>query len=82
MRAPRITPSDTLSAVRRWLAGGMTEPEADALVDVIGGLSTKEDIRPLATREDLYRALMIQAGVFAAIVAAAVAIVVVLLPRL
>ena len=82
MRAPRITPSDTLSAVRRLLAGGMTEPEADAVVDVIGGLSTKEDIRPLATREDLYRALMIQAGVFAAIVAAAVAIVVVLLPRL
>ena len=82
MRAPRITPSDTRSAVRRWLAGGMTEPEADALVDVIGGLSTKEDIRPLATREDLYRALMIQAGVFAAIVAAAVAVIVVLLPRL
>ena len=82
MRAPRITPSDTLSAVQRLLAGGMAAPEADALVDVIGGLSTKEDIRPLATREDLYRALMIQAGVFAAIVAAAVAIVVVLLPRL
>ena len=82
MRAPRITPFDTLSAVQRVLAGGMTEPEADAVVDVIGGLATKEDIRPLATREDLYRALMIQAGVFAAIVAAAVAIVVVLLPRL
>ena len=51
MRAPRITQFDTLSAVQRWLAGGMTEPEADALVDVIGGLSTKEDFRPLATRE-------------------------------
>ena len=82
MRAPRFTPFDTRSAWQRLLAGGMTEPEAGALVDVIGGLATKEDIRPLATREDLYRALMIQAGVFAAIVAAVVAVIVVLLPRL
>ena len=82
MRAPWITPSDTLSAVQRLLAGGMTEPEADAVVDVIGGLATKQDIRPLATREDLYRALMIQAGVFAGIVAAIVAVIVVLLHRL
>ena len=74
MRAPRITPFDTRSAVRRLLAGGMTEPEADALVDVIGGLATKEDIRPLATREELYRALLIQAGVFTAIVAVIVAL--------
>ena len=82
MRAPRITQFDTRSAVQRLLAGGMTEPEADAVVDVIGGLSTKEDIRPLATREDLYRALMIQTGVFAGIVAAIVAVIVALLPRL
>ena len=81
MRAPRFTPFDTRSAVQRLLAGGMTAPEADALVDVIGGLATKEDIRPLATREDLYRALMIQAGVFAGIVAA-VAVIVALLTRL
>ena len=82
MRAPRITQFDTLSAVQRWLAGGMTEPEADAVVDVIGGLATKQDIRPLATREDLYRALTIQTGVFAGIVAAIVAVIVALLPRL
>ena len=49
---------------------------------MIGGLATKQDIRPLATREDLYRALMIQTGVFAGIVAAIVAVIVALLPRL
>ena len=81
MRAPRFTPFGTRGAVQRLLAGGMTAPEAGALVDVIGGLATKEDIRPLATREDLYRALMIQAGVFTAIVAA-VAVIVALLTRL
>ena len=74
MRAPRITPFDTRSAVQRLLAGGMAEPEADAIVDVIGGLATKQDIRPLATREELYRALVIQTGVFTAIVAAIVAL--------
>ena len=74
MRAPRFTPFGTRGAVQRLLAGGMTEPEAGAVVDVIGGLATKEDIRPLATREDLYRALLIQTGVFTAIVAAIVAL--------
>ncbi len=78
MRAPHITTFDTRSAVRRLLAGGMSEPEADAVVDVIGGLATKEDIRPLATREELYRALVIQTGVFAGIVAAIAAIVAVI----
>ena len=62
MRAPRITPSDTLSAVQRVLVGGMTEPEAGALV-------TREILRA-----ELYRALMIQTGVFVGIVAAIVAI--------
>ena len=82
MRAPRITPSDTRSAVQRLLAGGMTEPEADAVVDVIGGLATKQDIRPLVTREELYRALVIQTGVFAGIVAAIAAVIVAILMRL
>ena len=82
MRAPRITPSDTRSAVQRLLAGGMTEPEADAVVDVIGGLATKQDIRPLVTREDLYRALVIQTGVFAGIVAAIAAVIAAILLRL
>ncbi len=70
MRAPRITPFDTLSAAQRLLAGGMTEPQADALV-------TREILRA-----ELHRAIMIQAGVFTAIVAAAVAVIVVLLTRL
>ena len=61
---------------------GMTQPEEDALVDVIGGLATKQDIQPLVTREELYRALMIQTGVFAGIVAAIVAVIVTLLTRL
>ena len=52
----------------------MPEQEADSVVDVIGGLATKEDIRPLVTCEELYRALMIQTVVFAAIVAAIVAL--------
>ena len=56
----------------------MTEPEADAVVDVIGGLATKEDVRRLATRDDLYRALAIQTVALAVIVAAIVAIAVVL----
>jgi hypothetical protein len=50
------------------------EPEADAVVDVIAGLATKQDIHPLVTREELYRALMIQTVVFAVIVAAIVAL--------
>ena len=62
MRVPRFTPFDTRSAVRRLLAGGMTAPEAGALV-------TREILRA-----ELYRALMIQAGVFAAIVAVIVAL--------
>ncbi len=74
MRAPHITPFDTRGAVQRLLAGGMTEPEADAVVDVIGGLATKRDVEPLVTREELYRALLIQAGVFTAIVAVIVAL--------
>ena len=32
MRAPRFTPFGTRGAVQRLLAGGMTAPEADALV--------------------------------------------------
>ncbi len=75
MRAPHFGSSfDTRSAVRRLLEGGMEESEADAIVDVIGGLATKQDIRPLVTREELYRALMIQTGVFTAIVALIVAL--------
>ena len=69
MRAPRFTPFDTRGAVQRLLAGGMTAPEADALV-------TREILRA-----ELYRALMIQAGVFAGIVAA-VGVIVALLTRL
>ena len=53
---------------------GIREAEADAVVDVIGGLATKEDIQPLVTREELNRALMIQTGVYAAIVALVVAL--------
>ena len=70
MRAPRITQFDTRSAWQRLLAGGMTEPEADALV-------TREILRA-----ELYRAIMIQTGVFTAIVAAVVAVIVALLTRL
>ena len=69
MRAPRFTPFDTRSAWQRLLAGGMTEPEAGALV-------TREILRA-----ELYRAIMIQAGVFAGIVAA-VGVIVALLTRL
>ncbi len=69
MRAPRFTPFDTRSAWQRLLAGGMTEPEAGALV-------TREILRA-----ELYRAIMIQAGVFAGIVAA-VSVIVALLTRL
>ncbi len=82
MRAPRFPPFDARGAVQRLLAGGMTEPEADAIVDVIGGLSTKRDIEPLVTREELYRALLIQTGVFTGIVAVIVAVIVALLTRL
>ena len=48
------------------------------MVDMIGGLSTKEDVRRLATRDDLYRALAIQTAVFAVIVAVVVAAIVAL----
>ena len=82
MRAPRFSPSDTRGAVRRLLAGGLTESEADAIVDVIGGLATKRDVEPLVKREELYRALLIQTGVFTAIVAVIVAVIVALLTRL
>ena len=58
MRVPRFTPFDTRCAWQRLLAGGMTAPEAGALV-------TREILRA----EELYRALVIQAGVFTAIVA-------------
>ena len=50
------------SAVQRLLGGGMTEREANALV-------TREILRA-----ELNRALMIQTGVFAAIVALIVAL--------
>ena len=62
MWAPRFSPSDTRSAWRRLLAGGMSEPEAGALV-------TREILRA-----ELYRAIIIQTGVFAAIVAVIVAL--------
>ncbi len=62
MRAPRFTPFDTRCAWQRLLAGGMTAPEAGALV-------TREILRA-----ELYRALLIQAGVFTAIVAVIVAL--------
>ena len=73
MRAPHITPFDTRSAVRRLLEGGMPEPEADAVVDVVGTATS-----PLVTQEilrlEIYRALIIQTGVFTAIVALIVAL--------
>ena len=80
MRAP-MAQFDTRSAVRRLLAGGMTEQEADAVVDVVGSATD-----PFVTREmlraELYRALTIQTGVFTAIVAVIVAVIVALLTRL
>ena len=69
-----MTPFDTRSAVQRLLRGGMTEPEADAIVDVIGVLATKQDLQPLVTREELYRAIIIQTALFTGIVALVVAL--------
>ena len=69
MRAPRFSPSDTRGAVRRLLAGGLTESEAGALV-------TREILRA-----ELSRAIIIQTGVCTVIVAAA-AVIVALLTRL
>jgi hypothetical protein len=82
MRAPHFgSPFDTRSAVRRLLEAGMEESEADAVVDVVGAATD-----PLVTREilraEIYRALIIQTGVFAGIVAALVTIIVALLTRL
>ena len=72
MRAP-MAQFDTRSAVRRLLAGGMTEQEADAVVDVVGSATD-----PLVTRDilriEIYRAIIIQTGVFTAIVALIVAL--------
>ena len=70
MRTPRFPTFDARGAVQRLPAGGMTEPEAGALV-------TREILRA-----ELYRAITIQTGVFTVIVASVVAAIVVLLPRL
>ncbi len=82
---------DTRRAVQQLTEAGVGDPEADAIVEVVGDATS-----PLVTREmlraefaafrtefradmkdlhaEFYRALWIQTGVFAAIVAAIVAL--------
>ena len=67
---------DTRNAVRRLLQGELSEPQADAVVDVMGDaastLTTKDDLRAAIQemRTEFYRALAVQTLIFAGIVAA------------
>ncbi|MXY78650.1 MAG: hypothetical protein F4Y94_02905 [Chloroflexi bacterium] len=67
---------DTRNAMQRLIKGGLSETQADAVVDVTkdatSGLATKDDLLR-AMREirmELYRAIALQTVIFTAIVAA------------
>ncbi len=67
---------DTRNAVQRLVKGGLSETQADAVVDVMGdatsGLATRDDLRSAMheIRMELYRAIALQTAIFTAIVAA------------
>ena len=70
---------DTRNAMQRLIKGGLSEPQADAVVDVIGdatsGLATKDDLETALQRVmdqmriEIWRAIALQTIVLAIVAA-------------